>query len=248
MTGVIIDDMEINSIEGYFNYIKRKYNIDVDLPFHSYHVFEDSNTKLPDHQLLELSQMLADFVSLIPCEIKIIEVNKEIFRSVLGIKSLEDFKGSTERKQMPDLPYRVMSSILFKWFSDHLEQQQAIGQIICDSRRGADHHLLNALNLCKEGHIPYIDKMANVKIKKSITAICFGEKNFLSGGLEITDLISYVSYFRVRRLLTANKHIGIDQIWSKLSERTKITQLEEKPVRNFFGLKKGEVHKYLKNI
>jgi hypothetical protein len=48
-----------------------------------------------------------------------------------------------------------MSTVLFEWFAQHLAEHNAIGQIICDSRRGGDHHLLNTLNLCKEGHIPY---------------------------------------------------------------------------------------------
>lgn len=247
MAGVIIDDAEIGAIEGYFNYIKRKYGISPDTPFHSYHVYEDLTTKLPDGQLLELSETLADFISLIPAEITVLEVNKQLFRDVLGIKSLDDFKGSKERKEMSDFPYRVMSSIHFKWFADFLEKNDAIGQIICDSRRGADHHLLNTLNLCKEGHVPYSDGTASKKIKKHVTAICFGEKNFLSGGLEITDLISFVTYFRVRRLITANQHVGIDKIWSNLSGKIKLVEVGEKSIRNFFDIKKGEVHKYLKS-
>lgn len=245
MTGVIIEDAEINSIEGYFNYIKRKFSILPDTPFHSYHIYEEPKDKLPDSKLIELSQTLSDFVSLIPAEIKILEINKDLFKKVLGVKSLNDFKGSRERKEIPDFPYRVMSSILFKWFADYLDKNKAIGQIICDSRRGADHHLLNTLNLCKEGHVPYMDKDTTNKIRKLITAICFSEKNFLSGGLEITDLISYTSYFRVRHMLTPNKHIGLDKIWRQINRRADINKVSENQIRNFFDIKKGEVHKYL---
>lgn len=246
MTGVIIDDKEINAIEGYFNYIKRKYGIPPNSPFHSYHIYEDTTTKLSDSQLLELSSTLAEFISLIPAEIRVLEINKQVFRDVLGIESIDDFRGSKERKEMPDFPYRVMSTILFKWFSDYLEGHDVIGQIICDSRRGADHHLLNTLNLCKEGHVPYSDSTVSAKIKKRVSAICFGEKNYLSGGLEITDLISFISYFRVRRLISANQNIGVDKIWSVINKRIDIIPVGEKPIRAFFDLKKGEVHKYLK--
>ncbi len=246
MTGVIIDDAEINSIEGYFDYIKRKFGIPVTNPFHSYHVFEHPQEKLPDDKLLELSKILADFISLIPAEVRIIGIDKSEFRRALGVKSNADFGGSAVRKQLPDFPYRVMASDLFGWFAKYLVKKNAIGQIICDSRRGADKHLLMTLNSCKEGHVPFKDDEASQRINSLITAICFSEKNFLSGGLEITDLISFVAYFRIRRLISANQHIGIDQLWEQINSRTKISKIDEAAVRRYFGIKKGEVHKYLK--
>lgn len=247
MTGVIIDDCEIDAIEGFFNYIKRKFEIDISKPFHSYHVFEHPKTKLKDTELIALANTLADFMDLIPMTVKILEVNKNEFKEALGIRSIEDFKGSKERKEISNFPYRVMSSILFAWFSKSLNSKNTMGQIIADSRRGADHHLLNTLNLCKEGHIPFTDEKTSKLITEKITAICFSEKNYLSGGLEITDLISYISFFRARRLISANVHIGIDKLWKVISKETEIIKVEGSDVKRFFGLKKNEVHKYLRN-
>lgn len=245
MTGVIIDDSEIKSVEGYFDYIKRKFGIPVEKPFHSYHIYEHPDEKLSDSRLIELSKLLADFISLIPAEIRIVEISKSEFKNALGVKSDDDFKGSSEKKRLPDFPYRVMSSDLFGWFAKYLDDHDSIGQIICDSRRGADKHLLSTLNACKEGHVPYTDGEISKKINDLVTAICFSEKNFLSGGLEITDLISFIAYFRVRRLITANKHIGVDKLWDEINSLTDITRINEDEVRRYFGIKKGEVHKYL---
>lgn len=245
MTGVIIDDSEISSIEGFFTYIKRKFGINPYEPFHSYHVYECPDTKLSDKDLAKLSRILADFVSLIPIQIRLLEVDKDSFKKALGITSNEDFKGNEKRKEMPDFPYRVMSADLFAWFAKYLDKSFDIGQIIVDSRRGGDHHLLNTLNMCKEGHIPFTDDELSKKINGHVTAICFAEKNFLSGGLEITDLISYISYFRVCRLISQNEHLGVDKIWEEIRNRTDIIKVEEKHVRGFFGLKQNEVHKYL---
>lgn len=246
MTGLIIEDREISSIEGYFNYIKRKFNIEPDKPFHSYHFFEHPQDKLSDPKLLELAKMLSDFIDLIPAKIKIIEIDKKEFKKALGIKSDDDFKGSKEKREIPDFPYRVMASTLFAWFGVYLKENKVIGQIIADSRRGADHHLLNTLNMCKQGNVPFTNKETSLVINEKITAICFSEKHFLSGGLEITDLVSYVSYFRARRLISQNKHIGIDKLWDVISKKTQIEKIGEDDVRRFFGLKKDEVHKYLR--
>ncbi len=246
MTGVIISDSEVSAIEGYFNYIKRKFGIDPEQPFHSYHIFEHPEEKLSESKLLELSKVLADFIELIPAEYHILTIDKSEFRNALGIKSNEDFKGSKERKEIPDFPYRVMSSAMFAWFADMLKSENKIGQIIADSRRGADNHLLSSLNACKEGNIPFINEDTSKTINEKIVAICFSEKSFLSGGLEITDLISYISYFRVRRLISQNSNIGIDNLWESISKKTNIIKIQEDDVRRFFGLKKDEVHKYLR--
>src|SRR3989344_7128789 len=129
LTGVILDENEIIPVEGFFEYIKRKYEIPFDKPFHSYHIFENPTTKLSNLKAKSLVESLADFVSLIPINIKIISIDKEIFKHVLGIKSDSDFKGSTERKEMREYPYRIMSSEIFKWFAKYLKKTDSVGQI-----------------------------------------------------------------------------------------------------------------------
>lgn len=248
ITGTIIHDLEIGAIEGFFTYIKRKYNIDDSKPFHSYHIYENPGTKLPDHVLLELSSSLAEFVSLIPIKIRIVSVDKQLLRTVLGIKSNADFRGDKKRKEIRDYPYRVMAADLFAWFAKELVDIDSIGQVIADSRRGGDHQLLKTLNLCKEGHVPYKDKSISESVSEKISAICFSEKNFLSGGLELTDLISYITYFKVRRLISANTNIGADKLWESIRKlkNFQLLEMNEDSMRRFFGIKKNEVHKYLK--
>ncbi len=105
ITGTIINDDEIKAIEGFFTYIKRKFKIDENKPFHSYHTFEEPNTKLSDNTLQELAVSLSEFISLIPIKIRILSVDKTKFRDVLGVKSDDDFKGDKKRKEMSDYPY-----------------------------------------------------------------------------------------------------------------------------------------------
>jgi len=246
LTGVILGDSEIPAVEGFFNYIKRKNGIDPDKPFHSYHIFEHPRTKISPTQAKVLSNTLAEYISLIPIEINVVVINKNEFKSALGIKSKDDFKGTRERKEMRQYPYRVMASYLFGWFGKELETSKSIGQIIADSRKASDHELLKTLHLCKEGLIPYNIGYKEA-VKDKITAICFAEKGFLSGGLEITDLISYVTFFKARRLLHTVNNLGIDNIWNQIAKLGKFRKIDEIMVRRFFDIKKGEVHKYLKN-
>jgi hypothetical protein len=247
LTGVIVDDSELSCIEGFFSYIKRKYKIDTNEPFHSYHIYEDPTSKLTDNQLKKLSEGLAEFLSLIPIEIRTIITDKAEFNKALGVKNIDEFKGCKERREMRGFPYRVMASDLFAWFASYLQHNDLNGQILADSRRGADHQLLKTLDLCKEGHVPYKLNSITTAIKERISAICFAEKNFLSGGLEITDLASYITFFHTRRLIQQNKNKGLDILWKSLRKKMKKITVEKKAVKRYFDIKKGEVHKYLSN-
>lgn len=246
ITGVILNDDEINTVEGYFQYIKRKYEpIALDKPFHSYEIFENPKTKLDDAQLRQLSANLAEFISLIPITINVTVISKNEFKLALGVKSVDDFKGDKKRKEMKDYPYRLMAAYHFEIFARYLDKEDKIGQILADSRRGADAQLLKTLNLCKESRVKFNQGYARA-VKTRIQAISFAEKNFLSGGLEITDLISYVSFFRARRILSQHEEIGVKKIWEVIRSRAKFKKFSKANVRKFFEIKKDGVHKNLK--
>src|SRR3989344_2642417 len=246
LTGVILDDIEIPAVEGFFNYIKRKHGIDPDKPFHSYHIFEDPRSKIDPAKAEALAKTLAEYISLIPIKITVVGINKNDFKNALGVKSNDDLKGDSKRKQMKQYPYRVMASCLFGWFGKELERKNSIGQITADSRKGGDHQLLKALHLCKEGHVPYATGYQEA-VNQRVRAICFAEKGFLSGGVEITDLISYVTFFRAKRMLSKVIPTGIGDVWNEIYKKGEFKNITGQIVRRFFGIKKGEVHKYLKN-
>lgn len=244
LTGAILENKEIQTIEGFFTYIKRRFSIPLGKSFHSYDIYENPKTKLQDSDLIMLSNSLAEFISLIPIQIHLVLINKIEFKSALGIKSNDDFKGSTERREMRNYPYRVMASFLFAMFGKYLEKTNSVGQIIADSRRGADHQLLKTLNLCKEGAIPFKEDYVR-SIKENLTALCFAEKGFLSGGLEVTDLISFVAFTRYKRLLSQQIN-GLVTIWDKVKDKAKENKITQESIRKFFRMKQDEVHKYLK--
>jgi hypothetical protein len=248
LTGVILDDTEIPSVEGFFSYIKRKFEIELFKPFHSYHLFEHPIRKLTDAKATSLVYSLADFISLIPITVHMYSINKLHFRQALGVKKLGDFKGSSQRKELKEFPYRILATKLFRDFAAYLKATRSTGQITADSRKGGDQQLIKTLDSCKDCNNGPIDRESSKLIQERCTAICFAEKNFLSGGLEITDLISFVSFFNARRIMNSMDQIHLSRLWNEIRQKMhtkEITHVNEEEIRSFFSIKKGEVHKYL---
>ncbi|MBU3979222.1 hypothetical protein KJ980_05520 [Patescibacteria group bacterium] len=249
LTGVILDEEEKIPIEGFFSYIKRKYGIDTTFPFHSYDIFESLKTrKLSDADAASLLEALADFISLIPIKIHIMAINKKQFKAVLGATSDDDFKGSSDKKEMKEFPYKIASCMLFKWFAPYLKKNHSIGEIIVDARRGGDYQLIKSLYGSKQPD-GFLDNVSANLIAERCTAICFAEKKFLSGGLELTDLISYTAFFHARRKISTMSKIKLDVVWAEIRKklyRKDLDRISEEKIRNFFKIKKGEAYKYLK--
>lgn len=248
LTGVILKEEDINTVEGFFNYIKRKYQIDSSIPFHSYDLFENSKLKMTDVKAKKLLSTIADFISLIPIKVSVFSIDKSIFRSSLGVKSENDLKGTARKKEMREFPYQIMSSRLFAWFAEYLRLSDSIGQIIVDARVGGDQQLLRTLNICKDPNGP-IDNIISKLIKERCNAICFAEKHFFSGGLEITDLISYTSFFHARKKMNSMSAIGLQTVWKEIRKNlpdNSLKKLGRRDIKKFFGVGRDGVHPYLK--
>lgn len=250
LTGVILDDDEVTKIEGFFNYIKRKYDIDESQPFHSYHIFENESTRVDLDKSKALAATLAEFISLIPIKINIVSVDKEDFKKALGVISNEDFKGRDERREMKEYPYRIMSAELFKWFARYLKHCDRKGEIIVDARRGAESQLIKSLNLCKDPNGPLTLKDSQI-IEERCNAICFADKFFLSGGLEITDLISFVVFFEERNLSSVMLDLGLEPLWKSIKLKLEdqiVYRLDRDYIKYFFKVGEDGVHKHLRYL
>lgn len=180
--------------------------------------------------------------------LKIYQIDKRKFKKALGIKNLDDLKGSQERKQLKDFPYRLMFAYFLAWFAKNLQNDGDIGDIICDSRHGADKNMIDTMDFSISPDCTLSGEIKAV-IKNRCAAICFAKKSFLSGSLELTDLLSFVSFFRARKMLTKVSHLGLNLVWKAIKskmEKNKIIMISEKEVRKFFGIAQRGVHKYLK--
>lgn len=249
LTGVILDNEDISTVQGFFNYIKRKSNLDPATPFHSYDIFEDTSNKITDQQAKILSKTLSEFISLIPINIYILQINKSEFRKALGIRTDADFKKSPKTREMKEFPYKIMSAMLFKWFARYLQKNKAVGQIIVDSRRGMDDKLIKNLDACKDQSAGLLGVINSKLVAERLTAICFAQKTFLSGGLEITDLISYTSFFHAKRKMASMRTVNLHLTWVEIKNKLKgkkIDNIRKTRIRNFFKVGEDGIHEYLK--
>jgi phosphoribosyl-AMP cyclohydrolase len=218
LTGVIVSGDEVDNLDGYFNIIKRKYSLKTEVPFHSFDLFENKSSDfyLTEAKAFEFNKSIAEFIKLMPIQVKVIHSKKLEFRQLEGLKLESDFKGSKENKRKKEFLYMISATKLFYWFASYLEQTNSQGTIIVDSRKGMDQYLLAAYNNSKEQQqrkTAQEKTLASIATRR-INSITFSEKTTLTGGLEIVDLISY-SFFqsidKIKRIKSYNKS-GIDKI------------------------------------
>jgi GTP cyclohydrolase II len=93
----------------------------------------------------------------------------------------EYFSGSEEAKRWKDIPYEVLASSIFFWFSKYVNDidKKARGAVVAESRRQADHALLRAYLRCKTSseHNSKSLKKCSEKMQRQISSIRFEEKN-----------------------------------------------------------------------
>jgi hypothetical protein len=180
----------------------------LDIPFHSYDLFEDHNSE----SYLKLSEAknfisaINEFLKIIPIQVKVIHSQKNKFRRLEGLKYENNFKGTKRNKKKKEILYVLSATKLFYWFAEYLEKNDSKGRIVVDSRKGLDQFLLYAYVNCKEMQQRRNAKEVKLALlaKKRLNSITFAEKTTLTGGLEVVDLISYSFFHAIdieRRML-----------------------------------------------
>lgn len=202
ITGVIVEDNADSEISGYFSYLKKIYKLPEGSSFHSYDLFENNKSGffLPVQKAKKLVDSLTEFIKIIPITGSIHYLDKKDLRNFLGMSDnkKEYFSGSEEAKRWKDIPYEILASKIFFWFSKYVNNidKMARGAVVAESRREADHALLRAYLRCKTpSQLNSINlKKCSDKMQKQISSIRFEEKTGFWPGLEIADLFSYVAY------------------------------------------------------
>jgi hypothetical protein len=233
LTGLSIENVKDVEISAYFEFLKRKHGIPPGHPFHSVDLFEarGNNSFLTPKKAKSIIVSLAEFIKIVPVEIKVLALSKKNLREVLGInpdiarpelakklRSAGDVGSETR-----DISYDILASNLFLWFSSHsLWRADSKGGIIAESRKESDHSLLTAFLQCKEPDNYRSNEVAIKKkvekMTKRVTSIKFENKTGECAGLEFADLISYVSFLALNRRLTF-RPIGIAKIWRAIQPK-----------------------------
>jgi len=232
LTGLAIPNTELAIISGYFSFIKRKYKLMENIPFHTYDLLENSNSSVALNKTetkLFLSSM-KEFLELIPFNIFIIHTNKVKFLKQYKITEVM-LKGSKENKERNGIIYSLSSLTLLEYFARYLEKDNQYGQVHADSRKYLDSQLLKAFLDIKEPNLRGNIKNNNSNYAKRLCSIEFAEKSALSSGIELADFVSYVVFAKLRKQLTK---LHLEKIWKIIEEKPlKIVNLKEELVKRY---------------
>ncbi len=224
LLSVSVKNKELSTLEGYFSLIKRKYGLKASVPFHTYDLLEDPETKLSATQGKKFISSMEEFIRIVPLNITGIYTNKVKFRDKYKITE-GTLKGSRENKEKRGLIYKLSALKHLQLFSDELCISKDIGYIRADSRTYQDRELLDAFLYLKQeyrhGGIrnPYYDKS-----RQCLVSITFAGKSALSSGIELADFISFVIFNHLERRMVKFKNISLGNVWRRL--KSQITLLD----------------------
>lgn len=230
LTGLALDHEEDLEMSGYFNFLKRRYHLDQSRSFHAYHLFEDRSCDvyLSDAKAKRISESLAEFINISPIRVCVHSLEKSRLKSFLNIQSDDDFKGSEKQRRDKELPYELLSGHIFHWFADLTKYKNARGEIVAESRKSSDYTLLSTYLRCKnpDAFTTNLIKKSCQKMNTVISSIRFESKIGIRPGLEVADLISYVSYLHLNRRLQKFRKRGLVRVWHAIEKR-----LEKKKIQ-----------------
>ncbi|GEM_PF-2416747 len=254
LTGVSIEEKIDAGISAYFGYIKQIHGLPEGCPFHSYDLFENSNSKyhLPPQKAKKLAISLIEFIKTVPISISIHYIDKKTLRSYLGMQEgkREYFAGSEEAKRWKDIPYEVLASKMFFWFANSISSQKkdSRGAIVAESRRESDHALLRSYLRCKTPSQYHSKNMKNCseRMQRQISSIRFEEKTGFWPGLEIADLFSYVAYQFIVGKLRSKKFTeqNFTMLWKAIRNKIDVKKISMADSHTFKTyIPSNEVHK-----
>lgn len=220
LTGVLIGNSELAIISGYFSFIKRKYKLPEQFPFHTYDLLENPNSpyKLQTRQISMFVQSMQEFLQLTPLAIYVVHVHKPSFM-MMHIITEKDLKGSQENKQRNGILYYLASIVMISRVAKRLELQNAQCAMHVDSRKYLDNQLLKAFIDIKEPTLKTKDgsqQNAIVEVAKRLCFIEFANKTALSAGLEVADFVSYVTFAHIRNQAT---RLHVDTLWPYIQRK-----------------------------
>lgn len=232
LTGIEISDEELETISGYFSFIKRKYNLPKNTPFHTYDLLENSSSslKLSENEIKFFIKSMHEFLELIPLNASVIITDKKTFRKKFRIED-KNLKGSPENKKRNAIIYFISSLYLLSEFSRHIEKENLLGAIHADSRKYSDNQLLKAFLDIKEPNLKGLPNFLPSTAKR-LCSIEFADKTALSAGLELADFISFTIFACKQKRL---HKLHLEKIWKliKNNRNIKILNLKDDLTREY---------------
>lgn len=197
LSTVIIDKDDFEIIQGYLRLLKRKFLLDDLKTLHATDLFERTyrcyrRLKKPRNVLNGFTVELSRILTNIPYHVGLYQVNKTRLKQNINFPIV--------RVDNLDLPYEKCSMEAIFDFTSFLKRNNADGEIVIESRMMHDSQFVGYFDKARTRQWAggVTNHLAN-DVKDRINCLIIANKHYSSGGLEITDLCSY---------LTRRKEIG----------------------------------------
>ena len=206
LSSVIIEKNLHEALSGFMISLKRKNNIPTDVNIHAYDLFEKEDVSDVNLKNSEINYFFEHFIHLVRgTEMRCIlyETDKRPF--VERINKRAKKTNSTEKaifrylksKGNHDILYEILTAKIILDFGKFLHKEDAIGEVVVESRRQDDGAVLGGFMLATE-RTKYI-KNKNYKYYSEsafnrITTLSFQNKKGLSFGLELSDLFAWAKW------------------------------------------------------
>lgn len=206
LSAVIIERDLHYALSSFMISLKCKNNIPSGVNIHAYHLFEKEEVKNVKLKNKEIDYFFEHFIHLVRgTEMKCIlyEADKKTF--VDKIRKKAKSVNVTEKaitkylqsKRDHDILYEILTARIIMQFGKFLEEENATGEILVESRRQDDGAVLDGFMLATE-QSKYL-KNKNYKSYSNssfnrITTLSFQNKKGLSFGLELADLFAWAKW------------------------------------------------------
>ena len=193
----MVDSKDFSIVEGYLRLLKRNYFGYDMIGLHATDLFERTYMKYrrlvrPVKRANAFLDTLQITLKTIPISVGIYHVDKDEVRKQYNYKP-------APRKNLPgvdmNIVYQKATLQAFYDFANYLEERNAYGEVIVESRFGRDGDFMGYFDLARKKNQPgnVINLFADI-VHKRINSVKISNKKTVDSGLEVADLISYCTY------------------------------------------------------
>jgi len=203
LTGVIIERYLHSAVSNFMLSLKGKNNIPTNVNIHAYDLFEKEEVTGVKLKKKEIDYFFEHFIHLVRgAQMKCILYKADKKPFIDRIKKKAKSQNVTEnavlrylkRKGDHDILYEILTAKMILQFGKFLEQENATGEVVVESRRQDDGAVLAGFMLATE-RSKYLNnkncKAYSESAFNRITTLSFQNKKGLSFGLELADLLAW---------------------------------------------------------
>lgn len=244
LCGLIINKDLHAALSSYMVSLKEKSGISSNENIHAFDLFETEKVRENHHKLAHINTFFKRLCMLVQgadMRCLIVRIKKDEYKKLITKKakklgmSERAVTGILKRHDLHDFLYEALARKLILEFGHFLEQEDAYGEVVAESRRQDDDAVLRAFidstqtSRFKDGTVYHLWSGQSFK---RIYSLVFQNKKGLSFGLEVADLFAWAHfnkhYGKTRAFRSVAKNKRVDTRLNKVNEIMKEALMKDK--------------------